>query len=143
MQDPFLVRLPWGKDLLEAMTEVFVERAIPKATFNVIGALRGCVLGYYDSRTRHYNRREFPEHVEIVSCMGNVSEKDGNVFVHAHVVIAGPDFVCYGGHLMPGSRIFAAEMYVMPLPGPVPVRTYDESTGLALWGSERDQGNGQ
>lgn len=137
MQEPFLIRLPWGEDLLHAMTAVFKERAIPKAAFNVIGALRGCVLGYYDALTRQYVRREFTDHLEIVSCMGNVSERDGGIFVHAHIVIAGADFVCYGGHLMNGSRIFAAEMYVTPLPGQVPVRSYDELTGLQLWPQEK------
>ncbi len=104
-----------------------------KAGFTVIGALDHCVLGYYDFIGRQYQSREFPDPIEIVSCMGNVSEKDGEIFVHAHMVVAGEDYQCHGGHLMPGSSIFAAELFATPVPGAVPVRTFDEPTGLALW----------
>ena len=37
MEEPFVARLPIGEDLLEAITKVFQERSIRKATFNVIG----------------------------------------------------------------------------------------------------------
>lgn len=133
MEDSFLVRLPKGADLLESLTKVFQQRNIRKASFTLIGALTHCVMGYYDQAARTYESREFPGHWEIVSCSGNVSEKDGDIFAHAHIIIAGPDYQCFGGHLMPGSLIFAAELYGSPVPGAVPVRAFDEPTGLALW----------
>jgi predicted DNA-binding protein with PD1-like motif len=136
MQDSFLVRLPKGADLLESITSVFRQRGIPKASFTLIGALTHCVMGYYDQDARQYESREFPGHWEIVSCKGNVSEKDNDIFVHAHIVVAGPDYQCLGGHLMAGSSIFAAELYASPVPGTVPVRTFDEPTGLALWSAQ-------
>jgi len=133
MQEPFLVRLPKGQDLLEAITNALRERSVRKAVFNAIGALDACVLGFYDPITRQYRNRDCPGPLEIVSCMGNVSEKDGDVFAHAHAVVSGEDYACLGGHLMPGSPIFAAELCVLPISGKVPVREFDEPTGLALW----------
>lgn len=119
--------------MLDAMTKVFRERGLSKAAFNVIGALDACVLGFYDPVARKYIYEEFQGPLEIVACMGNVSEKDGEVFVHAHITIAGADYKCLGGHLSPGSPIFAAEMFAIPVPGPIPSRAFDEPTGLALW----------
>jgi predicted DNA-binding protein with PD1-like motif len=133
MKEPFLARLPKGDDLLEAITREFRERSIPKAAFNVIGAVTLAALGYYDTQTRRYVNREFEGALEIVACMGNVSEKEGKIFVHAHVTLSGEDYRCIGGHLMPGTEIFAAELYGTPLPGKTPVREFDEPTGLALW----------
>jgi uncharacterized protein len=133
MKEPFLARLPKGDDLLEAITREFLERSIPKAAFNVIGAVALAALGYYDPQTRRYVNREFEGPLEIVACMGNVSEKEGKIFVHAHVTLSGEDYRCIGGHLMPGTEIFAAELYATPLPGKTPVREFDEPTGLALW----------
>ncbi|MGO9568121.1 MAG: PPC domain-containing DNA-binding protein [Desulfomonilaceae bacterium] len=133
MNEPFLFRLPKGDDLLEAITLVFRERSMPKAAFNVIGLVTRAVLGYYDPKTRQYVNREFDEALEIVACMGNVSEKEGQIFVHAHVTLSGDDYQCLGGHLMPGTEIFAAELYATPLPGKTPVREFDEPTGLVLW----------
>ncbi|HTY24100.1 MAG TPA: PPC domain-containing DNA-binding protein [Desulfomonilaceae bacterium] len=133
MEQPFVARLPKGEDLLEAITKVFQERSIRKATFNVIGAVTRGVLGYYDQNARQYRNQEFDRHMEIVSCMGNVSEKGDEVFAHAHIVFSGEDYQCVGGHLMNGSPIFAAELFAMPLSGKTPVRKFDEPTGLLLW----------
>jgi uncharacterized protein len=130
--EPFLMRLPKDVDLLDAITEAFRARETPKAAFNVIGAVDKAVLGFY-TEAREYVNKEFTDRYEIVSCSGNVSEKDGAIFVHAHVVLSGADYKCIGGHLMPGTIIFAAELFGIPVSGPVPVRKYDEPTGLALW----------
>ena len=35
--------------------------------------------------------------------------------------------------LEPGTPIYVGELFVMPLPGEVPVRVFDEPTGLHLW----------
>jgi uncharacterized protein len=133
MNDPFLARLPMNHDLLEAITQAFRERSVRKAAFNAIGALSHCTIAYYDHIARQYRSHTFDGLTEIVSCMGNVSEKDGDIFVHAHIILAGEDFGCVGGHLAAGSSIFAAELYGMPVSGVVPVRAYDDPTGLALW----------
>jgi uncharacterized protein len=133
MHEPFLARLPMEKDLLEAITGAFKERSIAKATFSVIGAVSSAVLAFYNPHTRAYENKEFPGLLEIASCMGNVSEKDGEVFVHAHITLAGDDFRCIGGHLMQGTKIFAAELHGIPMPGNTPVREFDQPTGLFLW----------
>lgn len=130
--EPFLARLPMEDDLVEAITKSFIDRNIRKGAFNVIGALSKCVLGYYDV-SRKYVSKEFEGRLEIVSCTGNISEKDGKTFAHAHIILSGEDYTCIAGHLMPGSKIFAAELFGMPIPGAVPVRTFDEPTGLPLW----------
>ena len=133
MQDPFLMRLPTGDDLLEAITRAFRNRSINKAAFTVIGAVRSAVLGFYNPDTRKYQNREFPEDLEIVACVGNVSLKDGEIFVHAHATLSGENYECVGGHLMPGTEIFAAELWAIPIPGEAPARQFDDRTGLALW----------
>ncbi len=133
MADSFLVRLPKGADLLAAITSAFNERSIMKAAFTVIGAVDRAVIAFYDPKTRSYVNKEFEGLLEIATCMGNVSKKDGEIFVHAHIVLAGHDFSCVGGHLMQGTVIFAAELYGHPVSGEIPVREFDEPTGLALW----------
>lgn len=133
MEEPFLARLPMEEDLLEAVTGVFRERSVRKAGFNLIGAVRKAVLGYYDPDSREYRSKEFQGPLEVVACMGNISEKDGEIFVHAHAVLSGEDYVCIGGHVMPGTVIFAAELHGTPLPSRAAVREFDEPTGLALW----------
>jgi uncharacterized protein len=133
MQEPFITRLPMNEDLLESITNAFRERSIPKASFSLIGAVSSAVVGFYNPHSRQYENREFPGMLEIASCMGNVSERDGDIFVHAHITLSGHDFYCVGGHLMPGTKIFAAELHGTPISGKTPVREFDEPTGLFLW----------
>jgi hypothetical protein len=122
-----------GADLLDAITQEFRQRSVPKAGFSLVGAVTHAVVGFYDMKAHKYVNREFAGDWEIAACMGNVSEKDGETFVHAHITLSGEDFQCVGGHLMPGTVIFAAELFATPLPGKVPVRKFDEATGLFLW----------
>lgn len=133
MADSFLVRLPKGADLLEAIANAFIDRSIMKAAFTVIGAVDRAVIAFYDPETRSYLNKEFEGLLEIGACTGNVSMKDGEIFVHAHIVLSGHDFACVGGHLMPGTVIFASELFGDPVPGEIPVREFDDATGLTLW----------
>jgi hypothetical protein len=141
MPEPFLVGLPEDDDLLEAITRTFREREIRKAAFSLIGAVKRGALGYYDLSAKQYKTREFEGLLEIVACAGNVSERDGDVFVHAHAVFSGADYGCVGGHLIPGNVIFVGELYGTPVPGPVPVRVMNPAIGIALWPREQDGGS--
>lgn len=132
MEQSFLLRLPKDVDLLDAITDAFKKQGIRKAAFNVIGAIEGAVLGFYNAEHKYVNKT-FEGQFEVVSCIGNVSEKDGDVFVHAHIIISDSECNCFGGHLMPGAIIFAAELFGISVPGEIPVRKLDEPTGLTLW----------
>lgn len=39
----------------------------------------------------------------------------------------------FGGHLAPGTLVFACECVIQVLEGPQLVRRWDEQTGLPLW----------
>jgi len=134
MAGSFLVRLPKGMDLLEAIAAEFRKRSINKAAFSLVGAVERAVVAFYDLKSKEYRNRTFEGDYEILACIGNVSQKDGEIFVHAHIALSGEDYAALGGHLMPGTVIFAAELYGNPVPGDSPVREFDEATGLYLWG---------
>ncbi|MFN2543390.1 MAG: PPC domain-containing DNA-binding protein, partial [Actinomycetota bacterium] len=67
------------------------------------------------------------------SGIGNVSLKDGQPFVHLHVVATGPDGAPVGGHLMEGTKVYLVEAYFRELGGPAPVREQNDDIGLATW----------
>jgi uncharacterized protein len=133
MQINFLARLPKGEDVLKAITEEFRSRSIKTGSFSLIGAVTKVVIGFYDAIERQYIFKEFNGPQEIVSCVGNISEKDGQIFAHAHIVVSDRNFLCLGGHLGEGSLIFAAELFGVESRGADLVRQYDEPTGLMLW----------
>ncbi|MCX5871953.1 MAG: DUF296 domain-containing protein [Deltaproteobacteria bacterium] len=133
MGSQFLARLPMGADLLEAITDEFRSRSIGNGSFTLIGAATKAVIGFYDPVNRQYHFKEFDGAYEIVACMGNISEKDGEIFAHAHILISDENLQCIGGHLGPGTRIFASELYGTVAPGHIMKREYDDATGLMLW----------
>ncbi len=128
-----LERLPHDSDLLEAMTELAGRGGIKLGTISAIGAVKRAKIGFYDQKTREYLETEINQPMEISSCLGNISLKDGEIFVHAHVTLADKEGRVLGGHLAPGTIIFAAECRITELKGESLKRSYDDITGLSLW----------
>ena len=130
----FIGRFDSQADLLESLTSFCQENTIALGTFTVIGALTKAKLGYYDQGKHCYvTCIDLDDKLEITACVGNVSLKDEEIFVHAHITLADHNGKCYGGHLMPGSVIFAAEYSIQELTGASLKRVYDQETGLGLW----------
>lgn len=127
-----VVRLKHDSDVIDSITRLAEKQEIASASFTAIGALKRARLGYYDQRIHEYREISIDSPREIASCIGNVSLKDGQPFVHAHVVLADEKGNTRAGHLLQGI-VFAAEVHVRRLEGPRLDRTYDEVTGLSLW----------
>ena len=130
----FLGRFETNDDLLEALTAFCKKENIKLGTFSVIGAVKNAALGYYDQEKQQYaGCVELNKKLEIASCSGNISLKDGEIMVHAHIVLANWEGKAFGGHLMPGTKIFAAEFHIQELVGAELCREKDPKTGLPLW----------
>ncbi len=130
----FLGRFRSGTDLLDELNLFCVRHKIELGFFSVIGALTKARLGYYEQQKKRYvTCVELKKKLEITSCTGNISLKDGRPFVHAHVTLADLRGRCYGGHLMRGAKIFAAEYLIAEYKGGRLEREFDPQTGLQLW----------
>lgn len=69
--------------------------------------------------------------IEVVSLTGNVSERDGETFVHAHIAVSlgHRDGVVYGGHAVRGNIVFStAEIVLAEIHGISMCREYDPLT---------------
>jgi predicted DNA-binding protein with PD1-like motif len=130
-----IVRLKHDADLVQTITELARSKGIKAGSFTAIGALKRARLGYYDQKNHEYREMKIGSPHEIASCIGNVSLKDGEPFVHAHVVLADETGNTKAGHLFEGI-VFAGEVHLRQLEGPRLERKYDEVTGLSLWNIE-------
>jgi uncharacterized protein len=129
----FVGRLPHGGDLITALEAFCGRHEIQTAVFSLIGAVSSATLGTYDQKQQVYVTFTVEGSLEVLSCTGNISVKDGKPFVHAHVILCGEEGKTIGGHLFPGTVIFAGEAHITELNGPPLVREYDRTTGLMLW----------
>ena len=129
----FMGKLEFGADLLEEITRICVDRDIHLGWVEALGAVKKARLGYYNQKEREYHFYELDQTLEITNLVGNVSIKDGVPIVHAHVTFSDKDGHAYGGHLAPGTIVFACEVVIQVLDGPKFERGLDQETGLPLW----------
>ncbi len=122
-----------GEDLYDGMMQLVQRENISLGRIQAIGATTHAVVAYYDQTARRYNPMEFPGGMEILSCTGNISLRDEKPFVHAHIMLGDPHGKAVGGHLMPGTKVFACEVFVDEFEGEELVRSRDDTTGLFLW----------
>lgn len=126
-------RLDFGCDLLEELNRLATESGVRLGRIEAIGAVQKARIGYYDQKARVYQFVDFDKGLEIVQLIGNISLKDAKPFVHAHITLADDAGKALGGHLAPGTIVFACEFVIEVLEGPEFKRSLDEQTGLPLW----------
>ena len=126
-------KLPYGTDLLEGLTQLVQKENIRCGRIHGIGATTHAVVAYYDQNTKKYSPMEFKGGMEILNLQGNVSIRDGKPFVHVHILLSDPQGKVFGGHLMPGTKLWASEVIIDEFEGEELVRGQDEKTGLYLW----------
>ena len=90
------------------------------------------VLRFRDPATKNYGDKVFEEQMEISSLVGNISEKDGKVYLHLHANFGRRDYTVVGGHLLSCVLNGACELVVTRFNCKVG-RRFDEETGLNLY----------
>jgi predicted DNA-binding protein with PD1-like motif len=94
-------RFQTGEDILERLNALSRWNNIHAGSFTGIGAVEKATVGAFIGEGQ-YTGVELQGPLEILSCTGNISLKDGVQFVHAHIALADTKGTAYGGHVMPG-----------------------------------------
>ena len=132
----FVGRLPHGCDRLLEITRICRERGVRFGRIEGLGAVRRARLGFYDQSAREYHYLDLDRPLEIAALVGNVSLRDGEPVIHAHVTLADEEGRAFGGHLAEGTLVFACELFIQPFEGTPLHRAFDHETGLPLWEEE-------
>jgi predicted DNA-binding protein with PD1-like motif len=133
VRERFMARLRKDSDLLEELTDICRNHGVTLGRIEGLGAVQKACFSYFDQETREYKPVSVDKPLEILKLTGNVSLRDNVPFVHVHVTLADSEGRTYGGHLAPGSIIFACECIIEAFDGPVFKRDFDQATGLFLW----------
>ncbi len=129
----YMGRCAHGSDLLDELTAYCEQKNITCGKIEVIGAVQKARFGYYDQQNRQYHYTETPRHMEILSCIGNISLNEGKPMVHAHITFADEEGKAFGGHMAQGTIVFAAEYIIQAFDNTTLIRENDDTTGLRLW----------
>ena len=117
------LRLRRGADLMESIKALCAEKHIAAG---VVLSAGGCISRGRVRDAGGRRIREIPEHCEIVSLNGTVSENR----CHLHIALSKEDLTTIGGHLCEGCIInTTCELVVAELPGTAIEKEFDEETG--------------
>jgi len=130
----FMGRLAKGDDLLQSLEKFCQEQNITLGEVRALGAVSRARVGFYNQEERKYYFLDFEQPLEILALVGNISLKDGQPMVHAHVTLANAAGRAWGGHLAAGTPVFACEFAVHEYQADQTLaRQNDPETGLMLW----------
>lgn len=134
-----ILKLEKGDLLLENITAYAIQQNITAGHFSGIGALEIVHMSYFDTVKKTYLPTT-ANHVEIISCLGNISlNKDTNkIIAHAHIAVSDKNGTTQSGHLNAESKVsVTAEICLLELDG-ILSRTLDTFSRLPLFNFTKD-----
>jgi len=128
----FLVYIQIDEPVMETLTSVCKNNGIMNGQISGIGAVKEIEMGVYDLDSKSYLRKQYPDNHELISFQGNITLKDGNPFIHAHITIGNHDLHTRGGHLFEMKVAVVGEFIIRNIESNVH-REFDKNIGLAVW----------
>ncbi len=130
-QKTYALIMDSGDRVMEKIRGFAEENQLRASQFSAIGAFKKANIGYFDFEIKDYKKIEIDEQVEVLNIAGDISLKNGEIQLHAHVVLGKKDGTAHGGHLMEGIAHPTLEVVLTESPAYLR-RQYDERTGLSL-----------
>ena len=120
-----------GDEVVESLLEFAKQERLRAASFTAIGAFSDVTLGFFERERKEYKRIPLQEQVEVLTLAGDITVKESEPQLHAHVVVGKADGSAWGGHLLAGHVWPTLELVLVESPDELR-RTLDEETGLPL-----------
>ena len=126
-----VVRIDRGEEILSSVNSICKKENVKLASITALGAVDHVVVGLYKVDEKRYFPNTFDGEMEMTSLTGNVTTKDGEVYLHMHADFADADGHVFGGHLNEAVISGTCEMFISTLNGTVGRKT-DDATGLNI-----------
>lgn len=130
--DTYVVRLQRGEEVLACLRELCEKESISLGTVSAIGAVNHVVVGVYRVDEQKYVANTFDGVMELTSLMGNITEKDGEPYLHLHATFGDLTGKVIGGYLNEAVVSATCELFVRKVEGHVG-RRLDPETGLNIF----------
>ena len=128
-----VLRIQKGEEILESIQAVCEREDIRLGSVNGIGAVNELTLGVFNSEKFVYETTDYTGDMEIASCMGNISTKDGACYLHIHLAAGNPTKGMFAaGHLTRGVVSLTGEFIIHSIPAQVE-REFSPEVGLNLF----------
>lgn len=129
--DHYVVRIDKGEEVIEEINKVCQKADIRLGVISGLGAARVIESGFFNTYSKEFQKEHCEGIFEITSLTGNVTRKDGEVYLHIHITYSDDAGRVYGGHLAKCIVSATAEIFINEIDGSVERRFSDE-VGLNL-----------
>jgi len=130
-EDTYVLRVDRGEEVVEKIKEMCEKENIELAEITGLGAANSIEVGLFNTKTKEYKTKVLEGMFEITSLVGNVTNKDGEVYSHLHINISDETNIVKGGHLVKCRISATSEIFVRKINGKVG-RKFNEEIGLNL-----------
>ena len=125
-----VAKLERGEDLLDSLVALAKKYELVSGFFSAIGALSEASIGFFEKGK--YKSIRIESNLEVVSCIGNISYREGEVTAHAHIVVGDREGKAFGGHVLKGCVVsVTCEIFLVEINRRIN-RTEDKATGIFL-----------
>lgn len=126
-----LIRLDPGDEIVAALTAICEKESIQLGNVSGIGAVNKATVGLFNPVTKEYFSTELEKDFEITNLTGNISQMNGETYLHLHATLADLEHKAFGGHLNMATVSATAEIWIDIVDGAAD-RQFSEKIGLNL-----------
>lgn len=130
--DRYFLSIDNHQEIASAIMEFCKAEGIMAGEIYGLGAVGDAVIRFFSPMTKKYADMEFKEQMEMTNLTGNISEKDGNAYLHLHATFGRSDCSAIGGHLLSAVISGACELVVIQSEAHLE-RKFSEETGLNMY----------
>ncbi len=127
----YVIRLEKDEEIVSSLKDLCKKEKISLGTIGGIGAVGEVEVGYFETKTKKYHSKVLKGDMEILNLNGNISEMNGDVYLHLHITVADENLNAMGGHLNSAVISATGEIIIDVIDGKVD-REFNEEVGLNL-----------
>jgi predicted DNA-binding protein with PD1-like motif len=127
----YCLRIDKGEEIIASITKCCKQHKITSGYFSGIGATNNLTIGIFNDKTKKYTSHTLKTFMEITSLVGNISTKDNEIYLHAHINVADHSLIVKGGHLNQAIISVTGEVFITKCNKKL-VRQFDKQVGINL-----------
>ena len=120
-----------GTSLTDEILRIATEEKIKTARVEAIGGVKRLRLAYFNHTKKKYEEHDYSEFLEVTGLLGNITQRGGKPFLHAHCTFGRNDMSVLGGHLI-SATVFPLMEVVITRTKNKALRRFDAETGLSV-----------
>ncbi|AEF93306.1 protein of unknown function DUF296 [Desulfotomaculum nigrificans CO-1-SRB] len=128
----YVLRLDKGEEVVTTLKNFCRQNGIKLGSVTGIGAVNKATVGLFETATKKYHAKELTGDMEITGLVGNISQMNGEVYLHLHITLVDSSHNAVGGHLNSATISATGEFIVDAIEGEVD-REFSEEIGLNLY----------